>query len=68
MLGIFSVIFSGMVISNDQRYGAIGAVFVFMSLFIAIGAVIILGAVSGLMWQERGLSFRAVVGKFRRNR
>jgi membrane protein len=66
MLAVFSVIFSGMVISYDQKYGPIGTVFALMSFFIAIGVVIILGAAVGLMWQDRGLSFRAAVRKLRR--
>ena len=61
MLAVFSVIFSGMVTSYDQKYGPIGIVFGLMSFFIAIGVVIILGAAVGLMWQDRGLSFRAAV-------
>ena len=66
MYAIFSVIFSGMVISYDQKYGPIGIVFGFMSFFIAIGVVITLGAAVGLMWQDRGLSFGAAVRKLRR--
>jgi membrane protein len=63
---VFSAIFSGMVISYDQKYGPIGVVFGLMSFFIAIGVVIILGAAVGLMWHDRGLSFRAAVRKLRR--
>jgi membrane protein len=66
MYAVFSVIFSGMVISYDQRYGPIGIVFGLMSFFIAIGVVITLGAAVGLMWQDRGLSFGAAVRKLRR--
>jgi membrane protein len=66
MLAVFAVIFSGMVISYNQKYGPIGIVFGLMSFFIAIGVVIILGAATGLMWQERGLSFRAAARKRRR--
>jgi membrane protein len=66
MYAVFSVIFSGMVISYDQKYGPIGIVFGLMSYFIAIGVVITLGAAVGLMWQDRGLSFRAAVRKLRR--
>jgi membrane protein len=66
MLAVFSVIFSGMVISYDQKYGPIGVIFGLMSFFIAIGVVLILGAAVGLMWQDRGLSFRAAVRKLRR--
>ena len=66
MLAVFSVIFSDMIISYDQKYGPIGIIFGFMSFFIAIGVVIILGAAVGLMWQDRGMSFRAAVTKLRR--
>jgi membrane protein len=66
MYAVFSVIFSGMVISYDRKYGPIGIVFGFMSFFIAIGVVITLGAAVGLMWHDRGLSFRAAVRKLRR--
>lgn len=68
MVAVFSVIFSGMIVSYDRKYGAIGVVFAFMSFFIAIGVVLILGAVLGLVWQERGMSFRAAVTKLRRHR
>jgi membrane protein len=39
-----------------------------MSWLIAIGVVIILGAVAGIVWQERNLSFAAALKKLRRNR
>ena len=54
---VFSFIFSGTVISDDKKYGPIGVVFALMSWLIAIGVVIILGAVAGLVWRERNLSF-----------
>jgi membrane protein len=41
------------VISDNQKYGAIGVVFALMSWLIAIGVVIILGAIVGVVWQER---------------
>ncbi|MDI2124991.1 YhjD/YihY/BrkB family envelope integrity protein [Yinghuangia seranimata] len=66
MQAVFSVIFSGMITEYDRKYGSIGVVFAFMSFFIAIGVVLILGAALGLVWQERGLSFRAAVAKMRR--
>lgn len=66
MLAVFSVIFSGMVISYDQKYGSIGVVFGLMSFFIAIGVVLTLGAAVGLMWQDRGLSWAAALRKLRR--
>jgi membrane protein len=68
MEAVFSVIFSGMVISDDQKYGPVGVVFALMSFFIAIGEVIILGAVAGIAWQDRNLSFGAAVRKLRRAR
>jgi membrane protein len=68
MEAVFSVVFSGMVISNDQKYGPVGVVFALMSFFIAIGVVIILGAIAGIVWQDRGLSFGAAFRKLRRPR
>ena len=68
MEAVFSVIFSGMVTSYDSKYGPIGVVFALMSWLIAIGVVIILGAVAGIVWQERNLSFRAAFEKLRRDR
>ena len=56
---VFSIIFSGTVISDDKKYGPIGVVFALMSWLIAIGVVIILGAVVGVVWRERNLSFSA---------
>ena len=48
--------------------GPIGVVFALMSWLIAIGVVIILGAVAGIVWWERNLSFRTALKKLRRNR
>ena len=53
-LGIFSKFyFSSTIISDSKTYGTIGAIFGIMTWFIAIGAVIILGAVSGAVWEDR---------------
>jgi membrane protein len=49
----FSFFLSGMVVSNDKKYGPIGIVFALLSYLIAIGVVVILGAVLGLVWQQR---------------
>jgi membrane protein len=68
MEAIFSAVFSSMVVANYKVYGPIGVVFSLMSLLIAIGVVLILGAVTGLVWGERGLSFRDALGKLRRPR
>ncbi|MFF8513327.1 YhjD/YihY/BrkB family envelope integrity protein [Streptomyces sp. NPDC015492] len=67
MLVVFHFMFSGMVTEYDKKYGPIGVVFALMSFFIAIGVVIILGAATGMMWQERGMSFRAAVTKLKRS-
>jgi membrane protein len=64
---VFSLIFSNSVISDDKKYGTIGVVFALMSWFIAIGVVIILGAVVGVVWRERNLSFKAAVSRLRRS-
>lgn len=68
MVAVFSATFSGMVISSDDRYGPIGIVFDLLSYILAVGVVIILGAVVGIVWHERGLSFRAAFRKLRRAR
>jgi membrane protein len=68
MVAVFSASFSGMIISSYDRYGPIGIVFDIMSYLLAIGVVIILGAVVGIVWHERGLSLRAAFGKARRSR
>jgi membrane protein len=57
MEAVLSVVFSSTIISNYNKYGSIGVVFAFMSWLIAIGVVIILGAVFGVVWRERGLSW-----------
>jgi membrane protein len=59
MQAVFSLIFSNEIISDDKKYGPVGVVFALMSWFIAIGVVIILGAVVGIVWRERQLSLRA---------
>jgi membrane protein len=53
-LGVFSKLyFSDTIISDSKTYGTIGAIFGIMTWFIAIGAVIILGAVAGAVWEDR---------------
>jgi membrane protein len=65
---VFALTFSNTVIANDKKYGPIGVIFALMSWLIAIGVVIILGAVAGIVWRERGLTFRAGFRKlFRRS-
>ena len=50
MLLVFRHVLAGMVISGYDKYGTICAIFAFMSFFIAIGMVVILGAMVGIVW------------------
>ncbi|GAB7188384.1 hypothetical protein ATKI12_8215 [Kitasatospora sp. Ki12] len=68
MLVVFHFTFSDMVVGNEDEYGPIGVVFSLMSFFIAIGVVIILGASTGMMWRDRGMSFRAALRRLSRPR
>jgi membrane protein len=65
---VFSFIFSNTIISDNKKYGPIGVVFALMSWLIAIGVVIILGAIIGIVWRERQLSFSAAFRSLRRGR
>jgi membrane protein len=52
--GVFSSFyFSGSVVSDNKLYGPIGIVFDIVTWFIAVGAVITLGAVAGVVWETR---------------
>jgi len=53
MVVVFRLTMSSTIISNYRKYGPIGVVFAVMSLLIAIGVVIMLGALVGLAWRER---------------
>jgi membrane protein len=48
-----SAYFSAAIISDSRLYGTIGVVFSLLTWFIAIGAVIMLGAVAGTTWDQR---------------
>jgi membrane protein len=53
-LGAFaSLYFSSTLVSDSHLYGAIGVVFTLVTWFIAMGAVITLGAVVGHIWTTR---------------
>jgi membrane protein len=53
-LALFSAAyFSSAIVSDSRLYGTIGVVFSLLTWFIAIGAVVVLGAVGGLVWEER---------------
>jgi len=56
-LGVFSKFyFSSTITSDSHTYGTIGAILGILTWFIAIGAVIILGAVAGVVWDDRKTS------------
>jgi len=53
-LGVFAgFYFSSTIVSDSKTYGAIGVTFTLVTWFIAMGAVITLGAVVGAVWQRR---------------
>ena len=53
-LGVFSKFYFSSTITADSRtYGTIGAILGILTWFVAIGAVIILGAVAGVVWDDR---------------
>ena len=56
VLGVFASFYlSSTLVSDSRSYGKIGVVFTLATWFIAIGAVITLGAVAGVVWQRRKL-------------
>ena len=59
-LGVFAAVyFSAMIVSDNKTYGTIGVTFTLVTWFIAIGAVVTLGAVTGAVWQQRRIGTRA---------
>jgi len=53
-LGVFAAFyFSSSTVSDSKTYGPIGVTFDLVTWFIAMGAVLTLGAVVGAVWQER---------------
>jgi membrane protein len=53
MVIVFRLTFSSMIASDYRKYGPAGVVFAIMTVLIAIGVVIILGALLGVAWRER---------------
>jgi membrane protein len=53
---VFRLTMSSTIMSNYAKYGAIGVMLALMSFLIAIGVVIILGAVVGVVWRARRTS------------
>ena len=49
----FRLTMSATITENYRQYGAIGVIFAVMTVLIAIGVVVLLGAVVGAVWQER---------------
>jgi len=53
-LGVFAgFYFSSTIVSDSKTYGTIGVTFTLVTWFIAMGAVITLGAVVGAVWHKR---------------
>jgi membrane protein len=52
-LGVFSLLFSGQIVSSSNDYGPIGVMIVLLSYLIGLGVCIHLGAVVGRAWNER---------------
>lgn len=48
-----SAYFSSVVVDDSRTYGSIGVVFTFLTWFILIGTVIVLGAAGGAVWLHR---------------
>jgi membrane protein len=64
MIVVFRLTMSDTVITDYRKYGASGVVLALVSFLIAVGVVIILGAVVGQVWRER----RGRAAKARSNR
>ena len=53
-LSVFSSFYlSPTVVDDTKTYGTFGVVFTFLTWFIMIGFVIVLGAAGGAVWQQR---------------
>ena len=50
---VFKLTMSSTITSKSAKYGAVGVVISLMSFLVAIGFVIILGAIIGVVWRER---------------
>jgi membrane protein len=66
-LGVFASFYlSSTIISDNKLYGKVGVVFDLVTWFIAIGAVLTLGAVVGALWQSRRSRTRSHTGDSRK--
>lgn len=50
---VFKLTMSSSITSNSGKYGAVGVMLSLMSFLVAIGVVVILGAIFGVVWRER---------------
>jgi membrane protein len=53
LAAISSLFFSSAIVEDSRDYGAIGVIFTFLTWFVLIGVVLMLGAAIGATWQER---------------
>jgi membrane protein len=54
LLGVFAAFyFSTTIVDDSKTYGTIGVTFTLITWFIAMGSVIMLGAVFGAVWAKR---------------
>lgn len=54
VLGVFAAFyFSSTIVSDSKTYGPIGVTFTLVTWFVAMGAVVTLGAAVGAVWQNR---------------
>jgi membrane protein len=51
LAGFSAAVFSSTIVSDSRLYGTIGVVFTLLTWFIAIGAVVVLGAALGATWE-----------------
>ena len=58
-LGAFSAYFlSDAIVANSKQFGPIGVVFILMTWLLALGVVLILGPVVGVVWRDRRQAHR----------
>jgi len=50
---VSSLLFASTLVSDSKLYGKIGVMFTFVTWFVAIGVVVVLGAVGGTVWDDR---------------
>jgi membrane protein len=53
LAAVSSLFFSSAIVEDSRDYGTIGVIFTFLTWFVLIGAVLMLGAAAGATWLER---------------